>query len=163
MSNGAHVFRGLVLQGCGCVGTPVALVIGWVGWDFRTGVLAALGTFGVGALLSAISFLRVTDPSWFVVVTPFLLGCAYSLLPDFIPIPIDDLAAVGCGGIVSTILALKRSGSLPVAAVLSMSVAALYTLVGDVLPGPVDEFFVYAITGGISVASIAGQERRRMT
>ncbi len=163
MSNGVHVFRGVVLQGLGCVGTPVALVIGWVGWDFRTGVISAVGTIGVGVLLSAISFLRVTDPSWFVVVTPFLLGCVYSILPDFIPIPIDDVAAVGCGAILSTLLALKRSGSLPVAAVLSMGFAALYTLVGDVLPGPVDEFVVYGITGGISGASVAGQERRRLT
>jgi hypothetical protein len=134
---------------------PLALLIGWIGWTFKIGAIAGLATFAACLVGGGTSLSMVRNITWVHISIPFLLGCIYSLLPDAIPIPIDDAAAVGAGAIVSLLLAWRKYESVPAAATLSLLAAAAYTLVGDLIPGPADELLVYCITGGIAYRSVA--------
>jgi len=86
---------------------PIALAVGWIGWDWKVGAIAALVTFATAMSPAAGLALLIREPSWMGVLAPFLAGCLYGFLPDFIPIPIDDAAAVAAGACVSLLLAWR--------------------------------------------------------
>ena len=130
---------------------PVGLIVGWLGWDLRTGVVTAALVFALMFLTSGIILATAKDPSWFVVMLPFLFGLIYALLPDVIPGPIDDAAAVAAGAILSFTLWLRKQPETPKWIIFPWLAASLYTLVGNLIPAPVDELIVYAISIGASV------------
>jgi hypothetical protein len=159
MSNTGHACRGLFLFALAFFLPPVALAIGWIGWDFQRGLVASGITFGAFALLGSVCFMMIKDPSKLFIPVPFVFGCLYSIIPDFVPIPIDDAAAVAAGGLLSLMLGLKAFGVLPVKSLVALAAAAAYTLIGDLIPGPVDELLVYGITGGIAAKGLVEAAR----
>jgi hypothetical protein len=128
----------------------VGLAVGWIGWNFKIGAIAASIIFASFFLLSGIILSTVKDLSWFTVSLPFLFGFLYSLLPDLIIGPIDDAAAVVAGAIFSFVLALKKEPDTPKWIIFPLFAAGLYTLVGTLIPGPVDESLVGAVCLGIA-------------
>ena len=137
---------------------PVGLAIGWIGWGFSTGAIVALIAFAVCFLLAAILWAIVKEPSWITVALPFLFGCAYTILPDCIPGPIDDALVFTAGALMTFALWIKKDPDTPRWIILPLLAASLYTLVGELIPGPVDELLVTLIGGGVATG---GYLRRR--
>lgn len=132
----------LFLFGAAFVLPLVALSIGWLGWDFRTGAIAGLITFAIMFIISGGLLAMVKMPSWLAVFLPMLLGLIYTILPDFIPMPFDDAAIFTSGALLSFVLWLRKQPDTPRWIILPMLVSSLYALVGGMLPGPIDEMFI---------------------
>jgi hypothetical protein len=133
-----------------------SLAIGWIGWDFRVGVIAAIITFMAFLILGGTALAFVRDLSWFSVALPFLASVAYVVLPDLLPfLPFDDAAAVAAGSLGSFALAIRKEPSLPRWLVVPLLASAIYTLFGAVIPGPVDELLVLLIGAGASALGAA--------
>lgn len=120
----------------------VALAIGWLGWDFRTGAIAGLITFVVLFLVSGVLLATVRVPSWWTVFAPAVLGLLYTMLPDFIPSALDDAAVFTAGVLLSFTLWMRKQPETPRWVIIPMLAASLYALIGGFLPGPLDEMFV---------------------
>ena len=129
----------------------VSLAVGWIGWDFRTGAIAALVTFAVCFLLAGLILATVKELSWIAVSLPFSLGFVYAVLPDFIIGPFDDAAVMTAGALMTFGLWVRKQPDTPKWIVFPLLVSGLYTLVGSFIPGPVDELLVTAISSGISI------------
>lgn len=137
----------------------LVLAFGWIGWDFRTGALAALGTLIILFVLAGVLVSTVKDPSWIAVGMPFSFAVVYTLVPDFIAGQFDDAAVIAAGALLTFGLWLRKQPDAPKWIVFPLLFSALYTLFGGMFPGPVDELFVTAITTG---ASVAGASRRKL-
>jgi len=137
---------------------PVGLAVGWIGWDFRTGALVALVAFAVCLLPAGVFLAIVKELAWMTVALPFLLGFAYTILPDCIVGPFDDTAVFAAGALMTFVLWVRKDPSTPKWIVLPLLAASLYTLVGELIPGPLDELLVTLIGGGLAVG---GYLRRR--
>lgn len=135
----------------------VSLAIGWIGWDFRTGAIAALATFAVCFLLAGLLLATVKDMSWFAVGLPISLGIVYTVLPDFIVGPFDDAAMMTAGALMTFGLWIRKQPDTPKWIVFPLLLSGLYTLVGGFIPGPVDELLVTAINGCISAYGASRQ------
>lgn len=132
----------------------ISLVVGWVGWDWKAGVIAGLVTFGLFFLLGSIFTVWIETPSWFTVMLPAIAGLVYGMLPDFIPLPFDDVLVASAGAITSFALAVRRYTDMPRWILAPLLGAALYTLVGSVIPGPVDELLVGVISIGVVAVEV---------
>lgn len=130
----------------------IGLGIGWIGWNIRAGLIAALVTFVVFFLLSGIFISTIREPSLLTSYLPLIFGSVYALLPDFIPGPIDDTAAFAGGALLSFSLWVKRNPDTPRWILFPLTAASIYTLVGGLIPGPVDELLAYIILGGGAIA-----------
>lgn len=124
------------------IATMLASAFGWIQTEEWVGLAITIGTFiiffGMGGLL----LLWVKDLSWITVSLPFLFSSLYSFLPDFIPVSLDDAAAMTAGAIFSAFLAIRKNPETPRWVILPLLGAAVYTLLGGILPGPVDELLV---------------------
>jgi hypothetical protein len=130
----------------------VALAIGWIGRDLRTGAIAALVTFAACFLSSGILLATVKDLSWIAVALPFSLAVAYVVLPGFLtPGPFDDAAVMAAGALMTFGLWVRKQPDTPKWIVFPLLVSGLYTLVGDFIPGRVDELLVAAISTGAAI------------
>lgn len=129
----------------------VGFLIGWVGWNIRTGILIASILFAVFFLLGGIFLAIVGDLSWVSVSLPLVGATIYSMLPNFLPSQIDDTVAMAAGAILTFALWLRKQPESPKWIIFPLLMASLYTLVGGVIPGPVDELIVTAISGGTAV------------
>jgi len=118
-----------------------------------------MGTFVIFFGMGGVLLLSVNDLSWITVSLPFLFSTLYSLIPDFIPVSIDDAAAMTAGAIFSAILAIRKNPGTPRWIILPMLGAAGYTLLGGVLPGPVDELLVDILA--LLVAAYGSREGER--
>jgi len=83
----------------------VALIGGWIGWDFRTGAILSIGTFSLFAILAIYMFVTIKDYAWF----PAVVGGLYAVLPDLIAGPTDDIAVLILGAVISGIWSWRRS------------------------------------------------------
>ena len=128
----------------------VGLAIGWVGWDFRTGVLAALIIFALCFVLAGLLLATVQDLSWIAVALPFSLGVVYGLLPNFVG-PFDNAVVISAGALTTFGLWIRKQPDTPKWIVIPLLVSGVYTLVGTAIPGPVDELLVAAISTGTAV------------
>lgn len=128
----------------------VALAIGWIGWDFKTGAYAALITFGVLAIPAAILFLTVRNPSAWVSSLPLLLGTLYTILPDALLGGVDDGAVFSLGALLSFLLWRRKDASLPTWLLIPIAISAAYTFLGGFIPGPFDEILVYLVSAVVS-------------
>jgi hypothetical protein len=126
----------------------VALAIGWLGWNFRTGAIAGLISFAVLFLVSGVLLATVRLPSWWTVFAPAVVGLLYTILPDFIPSPLDDAAVFTAGVLLSFTLWMRKQPETPRWVIIPMLAASLYALIGGFLPGPLDEVFVGLIGMG---------------
>ena len=129
----------------------VALAAGWIAVDFQTGATVALITFAFFFLLSGIFLSLVRFPSWFTVSLPFLFGFLYAIIPDFVPGPFDDAAAVVAGAVLSFVLWLKKQPDVPKWVILPLASVGVYVLVGGLIPGPIDELLVAAVAAAVSI------------
>lgn len=125
----------------------ISLIIGWVGWDWKIGVISGLVTFGLFFLLGSISAMWIQTPSWFNIMLPAIAGLAYGVF-DFIPLAFDGALVATAGAIISFALALKHYTDMPRWILAPLLGAALYTVVGSLIPGPVDELIVGIISFG---------------
>jgi len=129
----------------------ISLIVGWVGWNWKVGVISGLVTFALFFLLGSIFATRIQTPSWFTIMLPTIAGLVYGILPDFIPLPFDDALVAASGALVSFTLAIKHYTDMPRWILAPLLGAALYTVVGSIIPGPVDELIV----GVISIGAVA--------
>lgn len=127
----------------------ISLIVGWVGWGWKVGIISGLVTFALFFLLGSIFAMWIQTPSWFTVMLPALMGWLYGMLPDFFPGPFDDTLVAATGAILSFTLAIRRYTDMPRWILTPLLGAALYTLVGSVIPGPVDELIVGVISIGV--------------
>lgn len=143
----------------------VGFLIGWIGWDIRTGILTASILFAVFFLLGGIFLAIVRDLSWVSVSLPLIGATIYSILPNFLPSPIDDTVVMAAGAMLTFVLWLRKQPETPKWIIFPLLMASLYTLVGDLIPGPVDELIVTAISGGISAygAIKSGQQLKQIS
>ena len=135
----------------------VSLAIGWIGWDFRTGAIAALVTFAACFLLAGLVLATVKELSWITISLPFSFGFIYTILPDFIVGPFDDAAVMTAGALMTFGLWIRKQPDTPKWIVFPLLVSGLYTLVGGFIPGPVDELLVTAINTGIAIYGASRQ------
>ena len=90
----------------------LALVLGGIGsavealggLNLETGAIAGLIAFAVSALLAVYLFFQVKNLSWL----PIIISGVYTILPDFLPGPADDAAALIVGALLSGILAWRQ-------------------------------------------------------
>jgi hypothetical protein len=129
----------------------VGFLIGWTGWDIRTGIIIASALFAVFFLLGGFFLAIVGDLSWFSVSLPLIGAIIYSILPNFLPSPIDDAVVMAAGAMLTFVLWLRKQPETPKWVIFPLLMASLYTLVGGLIPGPVDELFVTAISWGTSI------------
>ena len=128
----------------------IALAMGWIGWNFKVGAIAALATFAVFFLVSGGVLTTVTNLSWIAVSLPFIAGVIYSVLPEFIPLPIDDTIVLASGSLMTFTLWLRKQPDTPKWIIFPLLLSSVYTLVGQFIPGPVDELIVYGIGPAVS-------------
>lgn len=82
----------------------LALIGGWIGWDFRTGAILSVGTFAFFAVLSIYMFVTIRDYAWF----PAVIGGLYAVLPDLIAGPTDDIWVLVGGAVLSGFLSWRK-------------------------------------------------------
>lgn len=124
----------------------VALALGWIGWDWKHGAVAAGITFLVCFLIAGILLATIRKPSWLLAFAPLLAGLAYTVLPDFLPGGIDDAAAMTLGALFTFILGYKKQGGFSGRGFLLLLLAGLFPLIGGFIPGPLDELIATGIS-----------------
>ena len=77
------------------------------GLNLETGAIAGLIAFAVSALLAVYLFFQVKNLSWL----PIIISGVYTILPDILPGPADDAAALIVGALLSGILAWRQQKS----------------------------------------------------
>ena len=82
----------------------VALIGGWIGWDFRTGAILSIGFFAFFAVLAAYMFITIRDYAWL----PAVFGGLYAVLPDLMAGPTDDVVALLLGAVISGVWSWRR-------------------------------------------------------
>ena len=131
----------------------ISLIVGWVGWGLKAGVISGLVTFGLFFLLGSIFAMWIQIPSWFNIMLPAIAGLGYGIF-NFIPLPFDDAFVAAAGAIISFALAIRRYTDMPKWILGPLLGAALYTVVGPFIPGPVDELLVGIISIGIAAYKV---------
>ena len=136
----------------------IGLGVGWVSWDFETGLYIMVGTFFAFFILGSVILFRVQDLSWITVSLPYLFGMGYSLSPDLIPLGGDDAAVTAVGSIMAYLLALRKDPRTPKWIIIPLLLAAVYALIGGPIPGGIDELIV-----NLLAISVAGYGVNRAT
>ncbi len=129
----------------------VGFLIGWIGWEIRTGIITASILFALFFLLGGIFLAIVGDLSCVSVSLPLVGATIYSILPNLLPSQIDDTVVMAAGTMLTFVLWLRKQPETPKWIIFPLLMASLYTLVGGLIPGPVDELIVTAISGGTAV------------
>jgi hypothetical protein len=124
----------------------LALAIGWIGWDWKHGAVAAGITFLVFFLAGATPLITLRTPGWAVAFLPLFSGLGYTILPDFIPGGFDDAAALTLGALLTFIIGRKKRPGFSGRSIIPLLIAGLFPLIGGFIPGPIDEFLVTAIS-----------------
>lgn len=143
----------------------VGFLIGWIGWNIRTGIVTALILFAVFFLLGGGFLASVKNLSWFAVSLPIIGATIYTVLPDFLPGPLDDTIVMAAGAILTFTLWLRKQPETPKWIIFPLLMASLYTLVAGLIPGPVDELIVTAIASGTSIVGAlkSGQQSKQIS
>ena len=144
----------LILPGVGLVVYFGGSVLGQ--FDFSVGNLVWISVgmaviFVVFAAIAGFILLNIEDHSWFTVSMPYLTGVLYTILPDFIPLSIDDGAATTAGAIFTFVLALQKNPNTPKWVFLPLVGAAIYAFFGGAFPGPIDELIVDGVAFFIAI------------
>ncbi len=105
MTDGRRSCLGFVFLILAMVLAGLALMGGWLGWDFKTGALLSIGTFVVFAGASAFMFVTIKDYAWL----PAVFGGLYAILPDLIAGPVDDVGVLALGAMLSGLFSWRRS------------------------------------------------------
>ncbi len=132
----------------------LAYYIGWIGWDVRTGVKAALFTFMFWLVSGSAVFYLMENVPLVTASLPFLLCLVYPFLPDYIPGPVDEAVVVAIGAILSFILWKRRRPATPSWLLAPMLLTAVYTLFGALIPTMIDEAVVYILLVSLVIFGI---------
>lgn len=132
----------------------IALIIGFAGWGWRTGLVLGLFTFLIFFAGTCACFALIRKPTWFHITAPFFGAILYAGMPDFLLGPLDDAAVVAAGAIVSFALILRKYSNVPKWTLAPLLAAAVYTLIGEFLPGPVDEIIVGMLSFGAAAYGV---------
>jgi hypothetical protein len=140
----------------------VGFLIGWIGWNIRTGIVTALILFAAFFLLGGGFLAIVKNLSWFTVSLPLIGATIYTILPISLPGPMDDTIVMTAAAMLTFTLWLRKQPETPKWVVFPLLIASLYTLVGSFIPGPVDELFVTIISSGISIyGAVKGSQQNK--
>ncbi|MEA3349572.1 MAG: hypothetical protein U9Q82_03005 [Chloroflexota bacterium] len=120
----------------------IGLGYGWWRWDISTGLIIMAGIFVFFFAAGALALARVHDLSWLATSLPFLFGSLYTVMPDVIPLQVDDAVTTTAGALLSYALALRKKPNTPKWIIIPLLAAGSYALLGGALPGPVDEIIV---------------------
>lgn len=143
----------------------VGFLIGWIGWDIRRGIITALILFTIFFLLGGGFLATVKKLSWFAVSLPLIVATIYTILPDFLPGPIDDTIVMTTGAMFTFTLWLRKQPETPKWIIFPLLMASLYTLVAGIIPGPVDQLIVTAIASGTAIFGTlqSGQQSKQIS
>ncbi len=125
----------------GLIFALIGLVVGWLAWDLKTGLIVAGVIFGAFLAASSITFLKIGDPSAVVASLPMALSLLYNIGPD-IPGPVDDSIVQVIGGALTFFMWKRRDDRFPTWAIIPLAGAGVYALIGGFVPGPFDELLV---------------------
>lgn len=92
---------------------PVGFLIGWIGWNIRTGIITALILFAVFLFLGSVFLMIVNNLSWFNVSLPLIGTAIYTILPISLPGPIDDTIIMTAGAMFTFTLWLRKQPETP--------------------------------------------------
>ena len=140
---------------CAIILPLIGFLIGWRGWDLKTGGFVALATFSVFILFSGIFIAIVQSPSWVMVFTPLIIGILYAAFPDPILGPFDDVVMNLGGALVTFMLWVKKQPNLPRWIILPLLATGVYAAAGYFIPGPIDEIIVALIAIVIAAVGAA--------
>jgi len=107
MSDTKKSCLGLVFIVAAVVLGVAALVAGSIGMDLRRGAIVGVATFVFFFTIAAYLFLKINN--WGML--PVIAGMVYTILPDVILGPEDDLLAVLLGAVISAVLAWRSQRS----------------------------------------------------
>ena len=105
MTDGRRSCLGFIFLGASFVLALIALFWGWIGWDFRTGALLSGGFFVFFLAIAAYMFITIRDYAWL----PAVFGGLYTVLPDLIAGPVDDIGVLAFGALLSGVISWRRS------------------------------------------------------
>lgn len=124
------------------IATTIASLFGWLDQNPISLILLTIAGFLLLFLLGSILLYSVEDISWLTVTLPYLVGAIYGVLPDLLPIAVDDAAATTAGAIFTFLLAVHKDPRVPKWILLPLLGAGVYALLGGTIPGPLDELLV---------------------
>jgi len=119
----------------------IGLAIGWLAWDWHTGLIVALTIVSTFVIVSAITFLSIENPGAIAASLPMALSVLVNLGPN-LPGPIDNIIIQSIGSGLSYLMWKRRDDRFPTWAIIPLAVAALYPLLGEFIPGSLDELVV---------------------
>jgi hypothetical protein len=108
MSDGAKSCFGVFFLFASVALAFAAFFGGWIGWEFRVGVILGLGAFAFFLVLAGYMFVTIRDYSWLGVTIPGVLGGLYTIVPDLLLGNVDDIFALVLGAVISGLLYYRR-------------------------------------------------------
>ena len=141
-------------KGCGScafmvLGVVLPVVVGGygvsqLGWDAETALTITVGVFILCWIIAIGLALLIENISWLFSFLPTLGGLVYTIAPDFIPLPLDDITVLIVGIFFSIVLIVKKVA--PAYVLLAVVVTGLYAWFARTwIEGYVDEAVVFLI------------------
>jgi hypothetical protein len=109
MGDGARGCLGVLFLFAAVVLAIAAFAGGWLGWEFKVGVILGVVTFSVFFALAGLMFISMKDYSWLTTTIPAILGGAYTVLPDVLPGAQDDILVLLLGATISGLITWRKS------------------------------------------------------
>ena len=155
-------------KGCGScafmiLGVVLPIVVGAYGiaergWDTETAVTISGGVFLLCWIIAVGLALLIENISWLFSFLPTLGSLIYTLVPDFMPGPLDDITVLAVGIFFSVVLVVKKVA--PAYVLLAVVLTGLYAwFARPWIEGFVDEAVVFLIV--LILGFIASQKYRR--
>jgi len=121
----------------------VGFAYGTSQYDVTTGATIAAGVFVLLMLGAIVIALTIEHISWLFTFLPLLSSFIYSIAPDFVPGPVEDLIVLAVGAFFTLVLIVKKVA--PSYVLLAVLVAGVYAWFGrEWFPGFVDELMLFA-------------------
>ena len=141
-------------KGCGScafmvLGVILPILVGAYGvselnWDTETAVTITGGVFFICWLIAIALAMLIENISWLFSFLPALGSLVYTLVPDFIPGPIDDVTVVIVGIFFSIMLVVKKVA--PAYILLAVVITGLYAwFARNWIEGLADELVVFLV------------------
>lgn len=157
--------RSFLISFLGFPFSALALIIGWAGWDFRTGALATaivFSVFFVAAIINlffikSFTYLDATLPVvfagvWSVALAPLSLGATLFSAPFFI----------GSAVLLGVCMAVSRRFDTGKGWLVLPALVFLYEMLPINIPGPVDDTFALSGAFGVVAAQLVHEVAGRL-
>ena len=136
----------------------IGLAIGWLAWDWHTGVIVGLTIGSTFLIVSAITFLSIENPGAIAASLPLAASVLVNQGPN-LPGPIDNVIIQLIGSGLSYFMWKRRDDRFPTWAIIPLAAAALYPLLGEFIPGSLDELLV--TLGAVAILIITDHRLNR--